>query len=457
MTRNPWFIKFYTPWCSHCQKMAPNWQGMARQMQGQLNIGEVNCEIEKRLCKDVNVRGYPTTLFFRGAERIEYDGLRGLGDLVSYANKAVTVCQGVKNVTAEEFEAMEEHEEVIFIYFYDHATTSEDFAALERIPMLLIGHAKLVKSNDPALAERFKINTWPRYVVSRSGKARAYTPLSPQAMRDTRAVLGWMRRNWLPIVPELTASNAHEVMDGKLVVLGILYRDHEHEFASAKREIKTAALEWIDKQDAALKLALQEKRDEKQLLLEEAEDRDDQRGLRSAKTRVVNINQIRDQMPNVGFAWVDGVFWERWIKTTFGISTKDGAKVVVNDEDGQRYWDVTATGHPITPSRTSILETLRQIVSHSPRVSSNTKLTVIGHLLWVIRRHIVEHPIISAGLALLLIFAIWWSSKAIVWRGGERAYGYFRVGEKGGPMDGLLGINGHAGNGGTNGALGKKD
>ena len=129
MTQEPWFIKFYAPWCHHCQAMAPNWQGMARQMQGELNIGEVNCEVEKRLCKDVKVRGYPTILFFQGGERLEYEGLRGLGDLLNFANKAVAAGEEIKDVNAAEFEAMEKDEEVIFLYLYDHATTSEDFEA----------------------------------------------------------------------------------------------------------------------------------------------------------------------------------------------------------------------------------------------------------------------------------------------------------------------------------------
>ena len=362
-THDPWFIKFYAPWCHHCQAMAPNWQGMARQTRGKLNIGEVNCEVEKRLCKDVKVRGYPTILFFRGGERIEYDGLRGLGDLIDFANKAVGVADGVMDVDAATFEELEKKEEVLFLYFYDHATTKEDFAALERLVMSLIGHAKLVMTSDAALSERFKISTWPRLLVSRDGKPTYYTALSPREMRDFRRVLNWMQSVWLPIVPELTASNAQEVMEGKLVVLGIISRDRPEEFVSAKREIKNAALEWIDKQTQAFQLERQELRDAKQLRIEEAEDRNDQRALRAAKSIRINMDDI--ERKDVGFAWVDGVFWERWLRTTFGTSVlTDNERVVMYDYDNQRYWDNTMTGNPIVPSRTSILETLPRVVSN---------------------------------------------------------------------------------------------
>lgn len=329
-THDPWFIKFYAPWCGHCQAMGPAWQSMARDQRGQLNVGEVNCEVEKRLCKDVRVKGYPTILFFRGGERVEYDGLRGLGDLISFANKAGAVGEGIRDVNAAEFEALEQTEEVIFIYCYDHATTSEDFMAMERLLLSLIGHAKLVKTNDHLLYKRFKISTWPRLLVSRDGRPSYYTPLAPKDMRDFRKVLGWMQSVWQPLVPELTASNAREIMDGKLVVLGILSRERSDEFVIAKREIKNAALEWIEKQTQAFQLERQELRDAKQLRIEEAEDRNDQRGLRSAKSIRINMDDI--ERKEVGFAWVDGVFWERWLKTTFGINVKDGERVVINDE-----------------------------------------------------------------------------------------------------------------------------
>jgi len=331
-TMDPWFVKFYAPWCGHCQALSPNWKSMAREMEGVLNVGEVNCDIEKRLCKDARVKAYPTMLFFRGGERVEYDGLRGVGDLISYAKKATDVGGGVKDVDVAAFEKLEETEEVIFLYFYDHATVSEDFAALERLTLSLIGHAKLVKTKDPKLAERFKISTWPRLVVSRDGTPSYYPYNAPKDMRDFRGILTWMQTVWLPIVPELTASNAKEIMSGKYVVLGILSRSRSDEFTIAKREIKNAALEWIEKDRHARQLERQELRDAKQLRIEEAEDRNDQRALRAAKQ--IRISVEDSLRPQVAFAWVDGVFWERWIRTTYGIDvSQDGERVVINDED----------------------------------------------------------------------------------------------------------------------------
>lgn len=330
-TQDPWFIKFYVPWCHHCQDLAPKWLEMAKDLQGELNVGEVNCDVESRLCRDVRVEAYPTIHFFRGGERVEYDGLRGLGDLISYAKKALEVGMGVQYVDAAAFKQMEETEEVIFLYFYDLATTTEDFAALDRLCLSLVGRAKIVKTDSAVLADRFKISTWPRLLVSRDGRPSYYNALAPKDMRDYRRVLNWMQTVWLPIVPELTASNSHEILDGKFVVLGILSRDRAEEFERDRKEIKSAALEWMEKQTHAFQLERQEMRDAKQLRIEEAEDRNDQRALRAAKSIRIQISE--DDKKQVGFAWVDGVFGQRWIRTTYGIDVRNGERVIINDED----------------------------------------------------------------------------------------------------------------------------
>ncbi|KAL8998653.1 MAG: hypothetical protein Q9169_002313 [Polycauliona sp. 2 TL-2023] len=437
-TQDPWFVKFYAPWCHHCQALAPSWHQTAKELQGKLNIGEVNCEVETRLCKDVRVKGYPTIHFFRGGERVEYEGLRGLGDLVSYAKKALDVGMGVDYVDAAQFKELEESEEVIFLYFFDHATTSEDFEALERLTLSLVGHAKLVKTDSAALADRFKISTWPRLLVSRDGRPSYYSALSPAEMRDFRRVLGWMQSVWLPLVPELTASNSREVMTNRYVVLGVLSRERADEFVLDKREIKNAALDWMEKQTHAFQLERQELRDSKQLRIEEADDRGDQRALRNAKSIHIDISE--NDKKQVGFAWVDGIFWDRWIRTTYGINVAiDGERVVIVDEDNHRYWDHTISGAPIVPSRTSILETLPKVVSNPPQLSSRSTAGPIKHVFYQARGGMASHPFITIMLIIAAVVGAYWSKDRIR---RSRAYsgngGFFQLDGK----EGWLGGNG---------------
>ncbi|KAG5982638.1 hypothetical protein E4U55_001618 [Claviceps digitariae] len=440
-TQDAWFIKFYAPWCHHCQAMAPTWQQLAKTMRAKLNIGEVNCDKEPRLCKDVHAASYPTIIFFKGAERADYNGLRGLGDFVQFAEKAVDLASGVPDVNATSLKALEEKEDVIFVYFYDHATTSEDFRALERIPLSLVGHAKLVKTNDPELYQRFKITTWPRLLVSREGRPTYFPPITPDEMRDKNAVLDWMRSVWLPLVPEVNPSNARQIFNGKIVVLGILSHDDKVAFSASLREMKSAANEWMDRQIQEFQLERKKLRDSKQMRIEEAEDRGDQRALRAAKA--IRIDMNNSGRKEVGFAWVDGAYWQRWIRQTYGIDVKDGEKIIINDEDNRRYWDQTVTGNYIMASRTSIMETLDKIVYGPHVIKYKLTVSTIEKIFYDIKTAFSEHPFLSMGCVIGMTFGFlsWFRGRTRKARGG-----HFRLDDSMGIKDlkeGLLGMNGN--------------
>ncbi|KAI5292109.1 hypothetical protein KEM52_006614 [Ascosphaera acerosa] len=450
MTSDLWFVKFYAPWCPHCQAMAASWHHMAKAMQGKLNVGEVNCDEERLLCKDARIGSYPTIQFFRGGEKVEYNGLRGYGDLLQVAESAVDIVgYGITDVDEEAFDRLVETNRVLFLYFYDHATTSEDFRAMNRLTLSLVNHAKLVKTNDAALARRFRIGTFPRLMCYREGKTNYYAPLTPKEMRDVKGLLKWMRGVWLPLVPELTVANAAEILGKKYAVLGILNRQRGDEFAQDTRELKNAALEWMEKQTKLFQIERQELRDAKQLRIEEAEDRNDQRALRAAKG--VHINIREDDRKQVAFAWVDGVFWQRWLKTTYGIDIRgdggaeggsDGGggggggggssggsnggsnsglateRVIIADEENNRYWDTTSSGAPIMPSRTSILETLSHIVNSPEKLRAKSTVGPVRGTVLAVRTFVARHPaLVLFTLAVAMLFL------AVSMRGGMRRAG----------------------------------
>ncbi|KAG5884135.1 hypothetical protein JTB14_021804 [Gonioctena quinquepunctata] len=84
------FIKFYAPWCGHCQKLAPTWEQLAKtlEFESDVTIGKVDCTQHRTICNNFEVKGYPTLLWIEDGKKVDkYQGDRGHNDLKQYVNK----------------------------------------------------------------------------------------------------------------------------------------------------------------------------------------------------------------------------------------------------------------------------------------------------------------------------------------------------------------------------------
>ncbi|XP_044758087.1 thioredoxin domain-containing protein 5 [Coccinella septempunctata] len=84
------FVKFYAPWCGHCQQLAPIWQEVAKtfEFDSSLSIAKIDCTKHKSVCTQYEIKAYPTLLWIENGEKVEkYQGSRTHEELVNYIKK----------------------------------------------------------------------------------------------------------------------------------------------------------------------------------------------------------------------------------------------------------------------------------------------------------------------------------------------------------------------------------
>jgi thiol-disulfide isomerase/thioredoxin len=92
------FIKFFVPWCGHCQELLPEWKKFAAEWvdHPQLLIAEVDCMNDEKWCQtEMNIEGFPTLLYGDpsnlGAYLERYDDERTYKVISKFAKDTLTL------------------------------------------------------------------------------------------------------------------------------------------------------------------------------------------------------------------------------------------------------------------------------------------------------------------------------------------------------------------------------
>lgn len=81
-------VEFYSPWCGHCQKFKPQYIAFAKQFtrflpsNKKVDIFAVSCVVHRDLCRDQNIRGFPSIKSFKAGAEVDSGQKMLLGDIL---------------------------------------------------------------------------------------------------------------------------------------------------------------------------------------------------------------------------------------------------------------------------------------------------------------------------------------------------------------------------------------
>ncbi|KAK4790650.1 hypothetical protein SAY86_017954 [Trapa natans] len=76
-------IKFFAPWCGHCQALTPTWEKAATVLKGVATVAALDADAHQSLAQEYGIRGFPTIkVFVPGKPPVDYQGAREIKALL---------------------------------------------------------------------------------------------------------------------------------------------------------------------------------------------------------------------------------------------------------------------------------------------------------------------------------------------------------------------------------------
>ncbi|KAG0168398.1 hypothetical protein DFQ28_008435 [Apophysomyces sp. BC1034] len=168
----PWFIKFYSPTCPHCQVLAPTWEKMAKELQHQVDVGE--------------------------------------------------------HVSGIELAQHMEEDEVALVYLYNNEKDAPS-DLLQDIAKTFVNGIKFYTSDDESAIRQYRLgpSDLPTALIVKDGRQVMYPSRDFSNIPKVReSFLKWIQVEKFPLVSHIGVMNAQEILNGdRVVILAVINDD----------------------------------------------------------------------------------------------------------------------------------------------------------------------------------------------------------------------------------------
>ena len=126
-------VKFYAPWCGHCQAMAPAYAKAAEvlsEKESKIKLAKLDAQVHRQIADEFDVKGYPTLRYFRQGLPIEYNGGRELDMIIDWVESKAQL-PSIPLRSIEDVENFINENSVALIGFFKDKETKEAKIFLE--------------------------------------------------------------------------------------------------------------------------------------------------------------------------------------------------------------------------------------------------------------------------------------------------------------------------------------
>ncbi|KAJ1984068.1 hypothetical protein H4R33_004514 [Dimargaris cristalligena] len=363
----PWFIKFYAPWCIHCQHLAPTWEALAKELAGDIHVGEVDCMSFGSFCNNKGITGYPTLTFYLEGSSVNFSGDRTVESLAKFARESY----GTRHKEVESRHELDKSTaglDMWYLYVFDGQTDAKYLETIQRAARATFMQSSLFTSQDANLLTG-------NFAIPRVGPLRANVPslwafkdgyLRPyrQGLNDFDRIKAWMQKERYSLLSQLTTQNAEEFFDSAdLVVMSILDTDTRRVTAEQIENWKMMARQAAD--DIVVIQHGESELNPPHLIKGSGAAAQQASPAAAAGTgfndsphrrflglgdndlgpEEIVAQKIRGQ--TIRFVWLSIDTWDKYLHRVFGMSRADLPKVVLTRPKDEVFFDRDSEGYPL--------------------------------------------------------------------------------------------------------------
>eukprot|EP01102_Stenamoeba_stenopodia_P019530 TRINITY_DN7408_c0_g1_i1.p1 TRINITY_DN7408_c0_g1~~TRINITY_DN7408_c0_g1_i1.p1 ORF type:complete len:446 (-),score=102.49 TRINITY_DN7408_c0_g1_i1:27-1364(-) len=249
-----WFVEFFAPWCGHCQRLAPIWKDLAKDLlnESHIRVARVDATEETSLADQFDVSSYPSLKLLRNKGELvfEYSGRRSLQALAKWTRKmARPPIVELKDSSALSEFLTKEGWPAGFVFFGDSKSTEYDI--IKREAEKRLSEVAFSSLNNEEVSKKYDIASPTLVAFHKGNKFDSLSEITEESVRD------FVYRHKLPYFDQIQTNNSDFYIGEaayRRTVLAIVYPNEDSNYQTflthmesiAKTHTKLFSFSWLN-------------------------------------------------------------------------------------------------------------------------------------------------------------------------------------------------------------------